>query len=218
MNRIKNSLIAFGGLSILIAAITLVSPKSTISTPAPGAVPVKVINTPSNPVPTIAQGTTTVVGNVSVTGNVGINPSANTVKVENSATPLLVQNVGAAPLRQPVVYFGSQALPAGQFEITAPAFTVPSGKRWVIEYINLEANAPGDYGASVFLQAPFGSSQISYNLLTTHNDAPLGILVSQEVKIYVDAGQTQLRFRRNPPAGPETIFNFVISGYLEPAD
>jgi hypothetical protein len=215
MNKFKIFLIAFGGILFLIGAIALISPNTSQGASVDD---VRVVNTASNPIPTAAQGTT------SITGNVGINPpnniiridsSANTVKVENSATPLMVRDISPTPAKQAVVYFGSQALPAGQSEITVPAFDVPAGKRWVIEYVNMEANAPGEFGASVFLHAPFGPSQIKYNLLTRPNEAPFGIVVSQQVKIYVDAGQTQLRFRRTPPMGQETIFDFVLSGYLE---
>ena len=218
MNNIKTSLIAFGGLLLLFGAIAFLSPNAS---QGDSLKDVRVVNTPSNPVPTVAQGTTNIAGNVGINPSsniIKIDSSANTVKVENSATPLLVHDVGEAPVRQPAVYFGSQALSAGQSEITVPAFDVPAGKRWVIEYINLEANAPGEFGASVFLHAPFGPSQIKYNLLTRPNEAPFGIVVSQQVKIYVDAGQTQLRFRRTPPMGQETIFDFVLSGYLEAAE
>jgi hypothetical protein len=40
----------------------------------------KVVNTASNPVPTVAQGTTT------ISGNVGISPTANTVNAQQSGT------------------------------------------------------------------------------------------------------------------------------------
>src|SRR6267142_3340421 len=217
MNKLNSSLVTLCGLFLLIGAIALVSPPASRGDSMRD---VKVVNTTSEPVPTIAQGTT------KVAGDVGINPSsnvikldssANIVKVENSASPLLLHDVSVASVRQPVVHRGAKALPAGQFEISQPFVDVPPGKRWVIEYINLEVNAPGDYGASVFLDAPFGPDLIRYNLLTTHNDPPLGILLSQQLKIYAGAGQTQLTFRRNPGTGgvPETIFNFVFSGYLE---
>jgi hypothetical protein len=215
MNKFKTSLIALGGLLLLIGAIALVSPNAS---QGDSLKDVNVVNTASNPVPTVAQGTTNIAGNVGINPSsniIKIDSSANTVKVENSANPLLVNDVSVSPTRQASVYFGSQALPAGQSEITVPAFDVPAGNRWVIEYVNIEANAPGDFGASVFLHAPFGSSQIKYNLLTRPNEAPFGIVVSQQVKIYVDPGQTQLRFRRTPPMGQETIFDFVLSGHLE---
>ena len=55
MNRIKNALIAFGGLSLLIGAIALVTPRPTQGQqggdPVGPTKPVQVVNTPSEPVP-----------------------------------------------------------------------------------------------------------------------------------------------------------------------
>lgn len=218
MNKLRSSLVTLCGLFLLIAVIALVSPQAS-----QGDSPkdVKVVNTTSDAVPTVAQGITNIAGNVGInpSGNtVKIDSSANTVKVDNSATPLLVHDVSSAPIREPVVYYGAQPLPEGQFDLVAPGFTVPPGKRWVIEYINLQVQPPG-YVASIVLQAPFGPQLINYNLLETYGDPPtLGRVVSQQVKIYVGPGQTQLMFRRLiGPGGsaPETIFNFVFSGYLE---
>ena len=221
MNKLKSSLVTLGVLFLLIGAIALVSPHAS---QGDSIRDVKVTNTTSDPVPTVVQGTTNIAGNVGINPSsnvVRIDSSANTVKLENSATPLLVHDVSAAPIREVVVYYGAQHLPEGQFDLVAPAFNVPPGKRWVIEYVNLQVQPPG-YIASIVLQAPFGPALISYDLLESYSDPPfLGRNVSQPVKIYVSSGQTQLMFRRLiGPGGsaPETVFSFVFSGYLEAAE
>jgi hypothetical protein len=216
MNRIKNSLIAFGGLSVLIAAVTFVSPKSSLSSPAPDARDVVVINTPANPVPIIAQGTTTVTGNVSVTGTVGINPSANIVKVENTTNPLSVRDADTAARQVHRVHL-CQALPAGQFDITVPTYTVPAGNRFVIEYVHIKANGPGDFDTEAVLRVFIGGSQSLYDFLPTQTSSVFGELISQQVKIYADPGQIEFRFSRSPGGGQEIIFCARLVGYLEPA-
>lgn len=219
MNMLKTSLVTLGGVFFLIGAIALVSPQAS---QGDSMRDVKVVNTTSEPVPTVAQGTTNVAGNVGINPSsnvVKIDSSANIVKVENSASPLLVHVVGVSPVRQAVVHRGVQTLPTGQFEVTVPSFVVPEGKRWVIEYINFQVNAPEDFHATLTLMAPppFGSGLglVRYHLLAGTKETPVGINISQQVKIYVYPGQTQLKFQRGHADGPETIFNFVFSGYLE---
>src|SRR6266498_1651362 len=138
MYKFKNSLIAFGGLSLLIGAIALVTPHrtqgqggDTVGPPKP----VKVINTPAEPVP--VTGTTTITGDISLAPgtSVAINNTPNvnvvntpTVQVGNTRdAPVSARDVDN-PARQPF----HKSISIGFLS----AFVVPNGKRLVIEFFS----------------------------------------------------------------------------------
>ncbi|MDQ3668380.1 MAG: hypothetical protein M3410_17755 [Acidobacteriota bacterium] len=119
MNRIKNSLIAFGGLSLLIGAIALVTPHPTQGQGGDSVGPTKpvlVVNTPSEPVPVTG----------SITGDVNV---ANTVRVSDA--PRQIFN----SLVQVVLPDGSQAA-------TEELVTVPPGKQLVVTYASAAIDLP----------------------------------------------------------------------------
>lgn len=68
MSRVKNYVVAAVGLVILASALVFSNPSTVNSAPTPPTTPVNVVNTPDNPVPTAAQGTTLITGSVGISG------------------------------------------------------------------------------------------------------------------------------------------------------
>jgi hypothetical protein len=145
MNQIKNSLVAFGGLSLLIGAIALVTPRPTQGQGADTAGPVKpvtVVNTPADPVPVTGSisGSVNILNtptvnarqngawNVGIVGTptVGLSPSANTVKIDPSS-PLPVNSGANQPFQSLRVF----QLANGEREGFS-SFNGPIGKQLVI--------------------------------------------------------------------------------------
>lgn len=124
MNRIKNSLVAFGGLSLLIGVIAFVTPRPTRGQggdPVGPPKPVKVVNTPAEPVP--------VTGTTTITGDVTLAPGTSVAINNTPDAPVPARDVDN-PARQPFqmrVEYGFNP---------APAPSVPNGKLFVIEYVS----------------------------------------------------------------------------------
>ena len=225
MSRLKNSLFAFLGMTLLIGAATLLSPSAgrgqegSLVGPTK---PVEIVNTASNPVPTLAQGVTQVAGSVSVANTPGVNvlntPNVNvanaltldpasTVQIANEASdpvPVTVQN---QPARQPVQATGS--LPeADAADNPIVLYTVPAGKRLVIEYFS--GFARGDE-ALFILTTTVGGVQANHYMARHAEEL---IDDARLVRIYADPG-TNVRLSVVTTAS--TLQNeATISGYLEP--
>ena len=108
MNKLKPYLLPTCGLAVSVVALLLASP------PASQAVPsdkdVHVINATFDPVPTAAQGTTTVAGSVSVSNTPTVNLAAGTsVNVGNTPTVNLASGTGVSVTNTPTVNLGSGA-------------------------------------------------------------------------------------------------------------
>ncbi len=134
---------------VAAAAMLLPSSHTTVSaSPTPPVTPVLVTNTTDQPVPTVAQGTTQVSGSVGITGTPTVNlASGAQVALANTLTnPVLTRDVDG-PAAQPFSYFDL----SGQFTSgyafanagAGAAFTVPAGKRLVIEFVSAFAQIPG---------------------------------------------------------------------------
>ena len=213
--RFKHSLIALVGLAAL-----------ALSAPAParaqllGPQKVVVTNTASNPVPTVAQGTTTVAGTVQAqqagAWSVGLDPSQNTVRVGNTeADPVPVANVNDA--RQPFQRFFS--LNATDFPNALGSFQVPSGKRLVIEYASFRGEKPQGQILELVIQTTV-NSVLAPHFLTPSPVGAMGtsefFTASQQMRVYADPGTSVGVFIQRF-AGPFTgniSAGVSISGYL----
>src|SRR5207253_626289 len=126
-----------------LAAIALTP--AAAAPPAASDKDVRVVNTPAEPVPVAVQGTPTV----------GISASANTVRIAPPAAPLPVQESEFAG-RQPVQVF-KHVEPLG-FDLTQPIYTVPAGKRLVIEDVSAYLVIPIGTGAFAYLDTTVGGT------------------------------------------------------------
>ncbi|HEV8140338.1 MAG TPA: hypothetical protein VGP81_11245 [Pyrinomonadaceae bacterium] len=151
MYRFKKSLIALTGVLTLVAIVTVAVPHigrgaSGTNAPTTQTQNVKVVNTAGEPVPGIVQPAAGTVWNVGVVGTpnvavsnfpatttVGIDGSANTVKIDTT-DPLPVRDVdnpGRHPIAASCTINNNQGFPCF-------VTTVPPGKRLVIEMVQLQ--------------------------------------------------------------------------------
>jgi hypothetical protein len=129
----KDSISGALGIGILISGLILGLPQQA---PAPPITAVQVVNTPADPVPTAAQGTTLVGGNVAVT-----NDLTNPVGVRDADNPA----------KQPFQEQGSAAFVNS--DIVNLFFTVPAGKQLVIEQVTATI-ADAHAGPHIFTCSP----------------------------------------------------------------
>jgi hypothetical protein len=224
MYKYRNSLIGFAGLSFLIGAIALVTPRptqgqdgDTVGPPKP----VKVINTPAEPVP--VTGTTTITGDISLAPgtSVAINNTPNvnvvntpTVQVGNTPdAPVSARDVDN-PARQPFHKSINIGFPS--------AFVVPNGKRLVIEFFSARVSFPAECRLSdlSITTTTEGEGALHFFLPTTIDPVLLAraMVVSQETRIYADPG-TEVKFGGDTACFlGGTLDQFIatgtISGYL----
>jgi hypothetical protein len=221
MSKIKNSLVAFSFFLALFAFAPVASYGQTARPPADVNVVntpnVKVANTSADPVPTLAQGTTTVAGTVqaqqSGSWDVGITGTP-TFQVGNVANnPVLGRDVDN-PARQPFTNVVSDN----------HSFTVPPGKRLVIEYVSgggfistgqkflevgflFTALIDGDRAGVQhhFVPVFTGTQNTGTNLFDIY-------AVSQQTRIYVEPGGLVEGFLEKT-SGVAGV-SFTVSGYL----
>lgn len=206
-------------VSSLIATSCLVAMYILGSIPVDGAPApnqVTVANTSANPVPTVAQGTTTVGGTVNI-GNsptVGISPSANTVQIGNTTnTPVLVRDVDSNAARQPFQATTNLVFTSGFNNQGAFIASVPAGKRLVIEYVSMVLLLPTGQKPS---QAEIVTDNFPHFLIATQQGS-FGVFdtfsVSQQVRLYADSS-VAFNVVRSANDGVDGSLTATISGYL----
>lgn len=194
MLRIKQSLIAVAGLLLVLGAIALITPQTIHSqTDSVGPTkPVFVVNGASDPVP--------VTGTVSV-ANLG-------------DSPLPVRDVDS-PGRQPVTAEGS----CSGSGCSATVYTVPAGKRLIVEYASITANIPaGKVARWRLFTNNAGQQGTELNFPLTQPPVIFGIIsqstAGQQVRLYAEAGsEVRMNGTTSDNAMPSNYI-FSISGYL----
>ncbi len=204
--------LGFGVLAVVLGFVT--SGQVGAQDPGPpGGLDVHVVNTPLPVTGTVGiSGTPTV--NLGAGNTVGIN---GTVKVGNSASsPVLVRDVDDAA-RSAFHASADVGIPDTRSEGLATITTVPAGKRLVIEYVSILAQAPT--GQKLFAQITVFVDSVGQNHFITLT--PQGAFSSTDVftaaqptRLYADAGtNVTASLFRNATTG--VVGNTVaISGYL----
>jgi len=222
MNKLKKYFFATAGFVVLMSGL-LLSGANTGHSAVPTDKDVIVINTPSQAVPTIAQGTT----NVSVTNtptvkaqqnglwNVGITGTP-TVQVGNSeSSPVLVRDVDR-PTSQPFQAEVQVTLGDGQGGQNG-FISVPTGKLFVIEQVSAQGTTPAGQRARFSILTHVAPDLVSRTHLLQTSKENEGsndfFMASQQVRIYADAPGPLLRATRDFTTGTAS-FTFVVSGYF----
>jgi len=199
MRKLKYLLPACG-FTVLVVALLLASPLT--SNAVPSEKDVRVINTTLEPVPTAAQGTTTIAGNVNVA-----NSTANPVPVSFTSDPFQPFQ-GAAGTTE-----------TGTNVSTVNVATVPAGKRLVIEFVSMTGQVPaGQHVEIMEITTSSGIGGVSHAfVIHAQPDAVSGdalFRANQSLKLYANAGtQVSALFRRSSTLG-QANYHLTISGYL----
>ena len=126
-----------------------------------------------------------------------VNPTTNPVnaRITNSVVPVEVSNAAPIPVTvNPAAEEVVQVFMAAVFQsidTVCNLYTVPAGKRLVVEYVSLGFNAPTDSLFRATLLVDDGPSHIE--LIGQKN--PTGLfVVSHPVTFYVEAGQSVQMF------------------------
>jgi hypothetical protein len=196
---------------------------------------VRVINKPANPVPVQSQGTTNIAGNVNVTntpsvsiantptvsaqefGQWNVNISNKPTVTLDSSAPVNVRDVDN-PALQPFQRNLVVLIPPGQNN-AVDQYSVPAGKRLVIEFTSTSVTAPTGMKLWVRLQTFTGGVFSNYNLTSTllANTAGTDFSVgSQTTRIYADPGSivTLVVNVLGATAGPNTGAEVDLSGHF----
>jgi len=191
---------------------------------------VRVVNAADHPVPTQAQGTTTVAGIVSIDpknntiglapgSTVCIDPSCGSVPVKNDEQTILLTRDVDNPARQPFMQSGQTHLFPGQHSADSGPFPpVPAGKILVIEHAAVLVEIPLGQGPTVsFRITGFPahlvlSKQRSEGTLFDGFDT---FTASQPIKLYVRPGETLVcRLDRGTASGGFATADFGVSGHF----
>jgi hypothetical protein len=230
MTKIRNYLVTACGFVVLVGAVVLSSPITANSQKAKPS-DVNVVNTASNPIPTLAQGTTTIAGNVSVTNTPTVNlASGASVNVTNTPTVNLasgasigINNTTANPVLVRSVDDAVRQIFQKQVDLIwadgtygqNTFFSVPSGKRLVIEHVSAIAHDLGQH-PTMFRVTTFAGGQQVIHFLVSSSQGESGrqFVASQQMRIYADPGTgvvvgADREF--NTGTGTATI---SVSGYL----
>ncbi len=123
--------------------------------------------------------------------------------------------------RNAVQHLFSGSIPPFRNCGNAIAYTVPTGKRLVIEQVSVSLRLPsGEFAFSLVVATSLGGGTIAHSLLPTKLGT-FGSLefftASQPVRIYADPGTDVIAEACRPSSGETTgIFTGSISGYLVP--
>lgn len=213
---------------LFAGALVLFAPETGFSQgeePVGPPKPVKIINTETEPVP--VKGSVAVTGNVNLAPGtkVGIEGTANVNLVDKS---VIVANTEAAPVQVRDIYrkLSTPIHGGGNVQIifdepqaqSSVVYTVPAGKRLVIEFIAADLLLDGSVeDADVLITTQTGGVGISFPIaLLPKNEAHTRFAFTGMTKIYADAGTnvtvTLLIFDE------ATAINYTalrFSGYLE---
>jgi hypothetical protein len=195
MSQLNNRLLS---IAIVLFIATTLASNGTVRTVAQTVSEVIVKNTTSNPVPVKAVGTTS-------------------VKVTNPVTaPVWTRDVNEA--RQPVQHTCSLNLNPGTRFGECELYTVPAGKRLVIEYVSGDGYVPVDqHLVAVRVYTTVGFSTISHavNPKWQGHAAPYSYYtVGELTRIYADAGfKITVQALRSDP-DQWGIWSASLSGYL----
>ncbi len=222
MKKLKNYLAASVGVLLFVSVIALSIPQTGHSAVATDK-DVRVINTTSEPVPVVAQGTT----NVAVTNIPTVNAKQSgawsvgitgtpTVQLDDSATnPVFVRDVDR-PTAQPFQHQAIVTLEDGQN--AGDAFIpVPEGKLLVIEFISVNGSAPTNHQIYLSLLTRVAPDTLYRPHYIEYTKQDYGSFnnytVNQQVRIYADPPSVVVRLQHIPATGTVT-FRLTVSGYF----
>jgi hypothetical protein len=199
------------GTSIIAIAL---SPIGTKTAAAAVAAAVQVVNTSANPVP--------------VTGNVGLTSGAS-VKVLNGPNALLIQDARASQ-REYVQGNGSCNWPTSPVSFpfcSASFYIVPADKRLVLTHMSGHASTGtgtlayaqiAQLGAGTDLAFDLPNEFLAASPIDRDFNGNHFYAFNHEVVVVFGPNQTAAVLMTASAPSPGSVFRFMYSGYLEPAN
>ena len=179
---------------------------------------VRVINTPAEAVPVTLNGTGTVRGDVNVintpTVNVGSMPGVNvvntpTVKVDNTQPLRVVESSAREPFQSRIALADT----IGGTGITG--FTIPAGKRLVVEFVSAWMSKPGGVFITIGEDGPGINLPVQTYLKNTGGGIADRFAASQEARLYA-TGTVRVISEVNSGLGGDHFGALTVVGYLIP--
>jgi hypothetical protein len=222
MNRFKNHVIVAAVFSVLAIIGSIMNSHQAAAQGPPGGMSVNIVN--PLPMPVTGSVTSTVTGTVGLASGTTVGlASGASVRVNNTVTdPVRVRNVNDAI--QPFQAQGACTSVAGASECSTIFFTVPAGKRAVIEYFSGSVTGLFSTGTVVgsFLTTVLGHQGFNNFVppisALVFPDGPGGFgsaFWGQQVRLYADPGSI-IQAGALVSNGASVTFNLLctISGYL----
>jgi hypothetical protein len=194
-----------------VAGTTALAEEVTVNNTPAQAVPVREQNLDANGNIAIHEQ-----GTAQVAGTIGIDPSANSVVIGNSASDPVPVALQPPPL-EPVQETVTVGLGTGETDDQEPLFTVPAGKRLIVDFVS--ANGALGANALVLAEVKVGSGlfvpRVTLPLSKTRDSGPF--LAAEAVTLYAEAGETVFaRFVHNPggTSSVSLVAHFTVAGHL----
>jgi hypothetical protein len=192
-----------GAVLVLSIAISVSGVGQAVASSVQTGVQRVLITNKSMPV----TGSVSVSGSVPVTGSVSVSGSP-TVKIDPSGN--IVQSGVGAP-SEPVQFGGTKInLNSGGVDNTAVVYTVPAGKRLVIEFVSVEFSNPG---TDELFAVSTGSGPPFFIPLTHEPNCVANCalwVASEQTRVYANAGEAVTAHAFGSPV----TGTFSFSGYL----
>ena len=152
-----------------------------------------------------------------------INPVSNPVNtlITNPVVPVEVSNADPIPVslgEAETVQVNCQAnTTAGELGAACSVFTVPAGKRLVVDHVSL--NLPGTavdsiFGVQLSIFPAAGGSSLFRHFLFGDRYPTGGYVVSQPIRMYVEADQQIVAGFGRTDTASEMSGTFALSGHL----
>jgi hypothetical protein len=156
---ITRHIYAIAGFVTLLSAAGLSTTHVAAARTQP--MPVNVINSAANPVPTVAQGTTNIAGTVAVSSLPAVQLTASNVGITNGLTNPVPVHVVDSTVTTQLVKTGSVDIQNGFLLGSIDLYTVPAGKQVVVTDVFVNATVPdGQFVALASINSngvqPFG--------------------------------------------------------------
>ena len=160
------------------------------------------------------QGTSAAGSLLTVAHDATLQGAGTTASPLSIASPLIVRDLDN-PARQPVQKSSFCSAGIG-FGCSATIYTVPAGKRLVIEYVSMSANvAPGLVG-QLLVQTILDGELVSFGLPLSSPSGigAAGVRVAQALRLYADPGTNVVVVGSRDGLVSSADFLFALSGYL----
>ena len=222
MKIFRSYFLAIIGLAILSGSLVL---SGSFTSSAKNPDDVTVVNTPGNPVPTQAQGTTAIAGTVQAqqSGNwtVGITGTP-TFNVGNTAANAVLTRDVDNPARHPFQFFATFSKSGGNFQ-TDNQLVAPAGKRLVIETVTAQAFVPTGQRLLAQISIASGGGTFAQHNLVLASQGGFDLLdyfaATEAVRLYADQGSL-VQFRLTRSSNDSNLWggSYSVSGYAVKAE